>query len=243
MNKWNHYIEISKEYYSQFMETSIMSDSENVLIKNNLINTYIGIINSEDANKNIKFIEKCPSSTTIANLEKNREAIIQSIENESSIELIDVYPYIYGKANKEIYQIQYYDNISIERIQQNHYALKDYINLFCEMKGIEYIDSITNNNIFSPRYFTYVAYHNSIPAGIFSAIERDGCAFIMNAFVLPRYRESGVLSALSKRARHDASINEIYEYATIAISDYSQKVLSSHGMTFQFTCDVWSKND
>lgn len=241
MSKWNHYIEISKIYYDQFMQTSLMEENNNILIKNTLMNTSIAIINDDDFNKNIKFINKCPKNTLITNLEKNRNSVIESIDDNNGIELVGVYPFMYASVKKDIYQIQYYDNISIERVQQNGYALKDYIDLLCQMKNVEYCDSLTNKNIFSSKYFTYVGYHNSVPSGIFSAVEYDGCAFIMNAFVLPRYRESGVLSALAKRARYDASINQIYEYATIAISDYSEKVLSHHGMKFQFPCDIWRK--
>ena len=243
MDKWHHFIESSKKYYEQFNGTYFLEDAGGNLFINDHINTNIAILHGNDMDAKINFIQsKCKHNTIIFNLNED-EHVMQNLSKNNLLKKIGSFPYLYAKTERTIYPIQYYDNLYIERIQSNKYSINAYLDLFFQSKNVEYNDNIITKNIFRNDFFNYICYYDDVPAGIFAAVSHEDCAMIMNAYVLPQFRDLGIISLLSKRARHDASSNEIYEYCTIALSEYSLKTLLSHKLNIDFMCEVWIRNE
>lgn len=241
MNNWNTFINAAKTYYSQFDETSFLSSEEGYVFKNPKINLNMAILSGNDVNKQIKFIDtKCSASSIIFNLDKDIDSVINSNEGVF-LAPIKVFPIISGKFNDSSYSIQYYDNITIKRIEKNQINVKDFIQLFYEMKKIPIENNIFNENIFSSNIFSYIGYYGSTPACILCAIKFEQSIFISSAYLSPRFKNTKILSLIGKQLLYDAGKNDINNFLLIDVDDYANKLFSFHPIKLESWCNLWVK--
>lgn len=241
MSNWNIFINAAKIYYSQFDETSFLSSEEGHVFKNPKINLNMAILSGNDVNKQIKFIDtKCSASSIIFNLDKDIDSVINSAEGVF-LAPVKVFPVMSGKINNNSHPIEYYDNISITRIQQDKLNLKDFIKVFYEMKEIPETIKIFNDNVYSSDIFSYVGYYGSTPACILCAVKFEQTIFISSVHLLSRFKNEKILSLVGKRLLHDAAKNDINKILLIDINNYSDKLFSSYPINFESWCNLWVK--
>lgn len=173
--------------------------------------------------------------------------IIYSQSYNVSVDLLEVFtdklnylgqfPIMQRTETDLYYSAPHYDNIKIENSHYSEKVIKDFNNFLLEKKEIkeELIKNYDKENI-----HIFMCYMNDKPIAFLYAISFGEDAFILEVSVKEGHRNSGILTILSKYAKEYAVNHGIYNFYSIATSEYTVHSIQDQGHKMVDSLHIWS---
>jgi N-acetylglutamate synthase-like GNAT family acetyltransferase len=229
--------EAIKQNVENFLESSFHVTKNIEIMKTNINNLSCNFcfINSSPSDQDIDFIKN----------KLNINAIILSKEyfnlDIDGVSYISEIPLMKREEVPDFYKAPHYDNLEILNVKDYPGAIKDYVEIFAKVRGMEKddIDKIFNYEGLKDNNHFFVAYLSENPAGFFHAINYGDSAFIMGTGVKNQYRNSGLLTAMAKSAKEYALNIGIYNFYALPTSEFSIRVMNDQGYKNIDSYHVW----
>lgn len=226
-----------KEFTENFKGSSFHFRNNVQIMKSNInkISCNFCFLENEILDDDINFIK---DKLDIDSIIISKKQFNLSLDN---IYYIGEIPLMKREEIPDFYKAPHYDDIEILSVRDYPMIIKDYVEVFANIRGLEkdYVDSIFNYEGLKNNNHFFVAYLSENPAGIFHAVSYEDNAFIVGTGVKNQYRNSGLLTAMAKYAKESALNLEIYDFYALPTSEFSVRVMNDQGYKMIDSYHIW----
>lgn len=235
---WKLFLDTFSEHISMFPDSEIHYKN-GIKIMNGNAGSYmtnIMALNSIDLNKDVDFVKNKFKTPGIIFSQSYQIAPDLLAIFYDRLSYIGEFPVMERRESNDYYSAPHYDNISIENNHYNPLIIKDFTSLSLETKGIPNNDFVVSEK---DNIHIFVCYASDKPIGYLYAISSEDRAFVVEAYVRDGYRNSGILTALAKHAKEYVVSHGIYNFYSIATSEYTVMTTKQEGHQMIGSLYIW----